>query len=54
MKAGSKKDFIRKEIIKQAEEFVRKWMPTFEKSCKICGASNCINNETCIKCKCQF
>ena len=46
--------FTDEEIRQQAKDFCNKWLPKFEKHCEICGACNCKNNDSCIKCNCQF
>jgi len=42
------------EIRQQAKDFYDKWLPRWEKYCDVCGACNCKNNDSCIKCNCQF
>lgn len=50
----NKKEITEEEIRKQAQEFVSKMFPKCEKHCEVCGSCNCINNDSCIKCNCQF
>jgi uncharacterized OB-fold protein len=48
----------RKEVIKaEVRAFFKELFPDeklWEKKCNVCGAINCTNNDTCIKCNCQF
>ena len=42
------------EIIKNVSDFFDKWFIKWEKYCQLCKARNCRNNDSCIKCGCQF
>jgi hypothetical protein len=50
------KKFTEEEIREMARKFFEKHFPSeeWEKHCEVCNACNCINNEYCIKCGCQF
>lgn len=41
-------------IKKEAEQFVKDFLPSWEKYCEVCGACNCQNNDSCIKCNHEF
>ena len=46
--------FSDEEIKNKARDFCEKWFPKWEKYCEVCKACNCKNNDSCIKCGCQF
>ena len=51
---GVVRSYTEEEIRRQAKDFCNKWLPKWEKYCEVCGACNCKNNDSCIKCNCQF
>jgi hypothetical protein len=48
------RSFSQEEIRQQARDFCDKWLPKWEKYCDVCKGCNCINNDSCIHCGCQF
>ena len=51
---GVVRSYTKEEIKQQAKDFCNNWLPKWKKHCDVCGACNCKNNDSCIKCNCQF
>jgi transposase len=47
-------DEIREKARKFLEEVLEPFFANSDKKCPVCGRDNCINNDRCIGCGCQF